>query len=135
LKVEYDINWKNAVTEFGDETYLEIDNRRRLEDFKIDTVTRKLPYWFEFKNHVVFETELSLPQEKKPADLPAALAINRPEYSFTGSYVVNGSTLKYRCEIMLKNSQIKPEQFSQWNNDIAQLEEFYNQQIVLKKIK
>ncbi len=135
LKVEYDIDWKNVVTEFGDETYLEIDNRRRLENFNIDTATRKLPYWFDFKNHVVFETELALPQGKKPGELPAPLTINRPEYSFTGSYIVNGSTLKYRCEIILKNSEIKPEHFTQWNTDIDQLEEFYNQQIVLKKTK
>jgi hypothetical protein len=78
---------------------------------------------------------LLLPQEKKPGDLPAPLAISRPEYSFSGSYVVSGSTLKYRCEIILKDSEIKPAQFLQWNNDIDQLEEFYNQQIVLKKTK
>lgn len=135
VKVDYSVNWKNAVTEFGDETYLEIDNRRRLESFKIDTAERKLPYWFSFKNHVVFETELNLPADKKPSELPSALSVNRPGYVFSANYALNGSTLTYRCEIQFKDSQILPDQFAQWNRDIDQLEGFYNQQIVLKKIK
>jgi len=135
VNVEYDINWKNVLSEFGQESYLEIDNRRSLENFKIDTATRKLPYWFSFKNHLVFETELLLPEGKKPIDLPVALAVNRPGYSFSGSYAVNGSKLNYRCEIILHQSEIKPVQFPQWNRDIEQLKNFYNQQIVLTKTK
>jgi hypothetical protein len=135
VKVEYEVDWKNAVTEFDQETYIEIDNRRSLENLKIDTATRKLPYWFDFKNHIVFETEVLIPEGKKTGNLPGMLAINRPEYSFSGNYSVNGTTLKYRCEIILKQSEIKPEQFSRWNNDIDQLKDFYNQQIVLTKNK
>lgn len=135
VNVEYDIAWKNVLSEFGQETYLEIDNRRSLENFKIDTATRKLPYWFYFKNHLLFETELLLPEGKKPGELPPALAVNRPAYSFSGSYAVKGSKLNYRCEIVLHQTEIKPEQFPQWNNDIEQLKNFYNQQIVLTKTK
>jgi hypothetical protein len=135
LKVDYDINWKNVVTEFGDEIYLEIDNRRRLENYKIDTATRKLPYWLDFKNHLVLETELILSNEINLTDLPAKLSIIRPGYTFTGNYLLNGNKLLYRCEIILSESQIKPDQFLQWNTDINRLKEFYNQQIVLKKIK
>ncbi len=135
VKVDYNVNWKNAVTEFGDETYLEIDNRRRMESFRIDTGTRKLPYWFDFKNHVVFETELILPQQTKPSELPSPVSITRQGYSFSGNYAVTDSKLTYRCEIIIKEAQIRPEQFSQWNKDVTQLENFYNQQIVLKKTK
>jgi hypothetical protein len=135
VNLEYDITWKNVLSEFGQESYLEIDNRRSLENFKIDTATRKLPYWFYFKNHLVFETELQLPDGKKPGELPAVLAVNRPGYSFSGSYALNGSKLNYRCEIILNQSEIKTEQFPQWNKDIEQLKNFYNQQIVLTKTK
>lgn len=135
VNIEYDVTWKNVLSEFGQETYLEIDNRRSLENFKIDTATRKLPYWFFFKNHLVFETELLLPEGKKPGDLPAAVTVNRAGYSFSGSYAVKGTKLNYRCEIILHQSEIRPEQFSQWNKDIEQLKNFYNQQIVLTKTK
>ena len=135
VNIEYDIDWKNVVTEFDQETYIEIDNRRSLENLKFDLSTRKLPYWFDFKNHLVFETELSIPPGKKPGALPPMLSVKRPEYSFTGSYALNGSTLRYRCEIVLEQSEIRPEKFSQWNEDVDQLKNFYNQQIVLTKTK
>jgi hypothetical protein len=135
VNVEYDVTWKNVLSQFGQDTYLEIDNRRNLENFKIDTADRKLPYWFYFKNHLVFETEVLLPAGEKPGDLPAALAVDRAGYSFSGSYAVKGSKLNYRCEIVLHQAEIKPEQFGQWNKDIEQLKNFYNQQIVLTKTK
>lgn len=135
VNVEYDISWKDAVSEFGDESYLELDNRRSLENFRFDTTKRTLPYWFYFKNHLVFETDIRLPAGKKINELPAALAILQPGYHFKGEYKLNGPTLSYRCEIVLNQSEIRPEQFSQWNRDIDQLRNFYNQQIVLTKVK
>jgi hypothetical protein len=133
--LEYDVNWKNALSQFGKESYLELDNRRKLEDLKIDTSNRKLPFWLYFKSNLVFETELNLPDAEKVSNLPEALAINRPGYSFTGSYLVKGSKLNYRIEIVLTQTEIKPEEFGQWNRDINKLKDFYNQQIVLTKTK
>lgn len=133
--VEYAISWKDAVSEFGDESYIEPDNRRSLENFRFDTTKRTLPYWFYFKNHLVFETDIKLPAGKKVKELPAAFAVNQPGYHFKGDYKINGPTLTYRCEIVLNQSEIRPEQFSQWNRDIDQLRNFYNQQIVLTKAK
>lgn len=131
--LEYNVNWKNALSQFGKESYLGLDNRRNLEELKIDTSTRKLPFWLYFKNHLVFETELNLPETEKLNNIPEGFGINRPGYSFTGSYTVKGSKLNYRIEIILKQSEIKPEEFAQWNKDINQLKDFYNQQIVLTK--
>ena len=134
VSLEYDVNWKNVLSQFGKDTYLELDNRRNLEDLKIDS-TRKLPFWFYFKNHLVFETEVNLPESEKVSNLPQGLAINRTGYSFTGSYSVKGSKLNHRLEIVLQQPEIKPEEFGQWNKDINQLKDFYNQQIVLTKTK
>lgn len=131
LKVEYDIVWKDAVTEFGAESYLEIDNRRSLESFKLDTAKRKLAYWFDFKNHLILDTEINLPANKTASELPAPFKVQREGYSFSGSYTVSAQKLNYRCEIILQQSEIRPEQFQQWNADIDQLKNFYNHQIVL----
>ncbi|RYY61414.1 MAG: transglutaminase domain-containing protein [Chitinophagaceae bacterium] len=133
--VEYDVNWKDVVTEFGEESYLEVDNRRSLENFRFDTTKRTLPYWFYFKDHLVFETDIKLPAGKKINELPGNLNIKQPGYFFKGEYKLNGPTLSYRCEIVLNQSEIRPEHFSQWNRDIDQLRNFYNQQIVLTKVK
>ena len=83
----------------------------------------------------MFETELTVPETDKPSNLPEALTINRPGYSFTGNYSLKSSKLNYRIEIILQQTEIKPEEFGQWNSDITKLKDFYNQQIVLTKTK
>jgi hypothetical protein len=131
LKVEYDVLWKDVLTAFDKDTYLDADNRRNLENFKIDTAKRKLPYWFSFKNNLVFETEIAIPAGKSVSTLPEKLSIKQPGYSFSASYNNIAGKVLYKNEIILNNSELKPENFSQWNKDIEQLTNFYNQQIVL----
>jgi hypothetical protein len=131
LKVEYDVVWKDGLTTFDKESYLDADNRRNLDNFKFNIEKRKLPYWFNFKNNLVFETEIQLPAGKTVTTMPEKLAVNQPGYSFTASYNNIAGKLIYKNEIILNQSQITPETFVQWNKDIEQLTAFYNQQIVL----
>jgi len=131
LKVEYDIVWKGALTTFDKETYLDIDNRRNFDGFKIDATKRKLPYWLNYKNHAVIETELALPADKAISALPEKLTVKRPGYSFTAGYTQSGNKLLYSCETVINDTEIKTENFAQWNEDIEKLNNFYNQQITL----
>lgn len=135
LEVEYDVLWKEVLTVFDKDTYLDIDNRRNFENFKIDTGKRKLPYWFDFKNNLVFETEIQLPAGKSVTTLPEKLSIKQAGYSFNASYIQEAGKLIYNREIILNDAELKPEDFPQWNKDIAQLSDFYNQQIVLTQTK
>ena len=129
LKVEYDVLWKDVLSVFDKETYLDADNRRTLENFKIDTAKRKLPYWFQFKKNLVFETEIEIPAGRS-VTTPEKLSIKRPGYSFLASYLNSAGKLLYRNEIVMNDVELKPENFIQWNKDIEQLSNFYNQQIV-----
>lgn len=130
LKVEYDVLWKDALTVFDKETYLDADNRRNLESFKIDIDKRKQPYWLDFKNNLIFETEIQIPVGKVITSLPEKLSIKQPGYSFTASYNIVSEKLFYKNEIILNDTEIKTQNFIQWNKDIEQLLNFYNQQIV-----
>lgn len=131
LRVEYDVVWKDVLTVFGKETYVETNNRRSLDRFKVDTSKRKLPYWFDFKNHLVFETEINLPADKDATTLPGKLEIKQSGYSFKGSYTKLPGKIIYRNEIIINEPEIKPENFLQWNKDIDNLVNFYNEQIIL----
>lgn len=131
LKVEYDVLWKGIISVFEKESYLDIDNRRNFENFKIDTSKRKLPYWFHFKNDLVFETEILLPEGKVVTTLPEKLSIKQAGYTFNASYKNENNKMIYKNEIILNDTELQPENFSQWNKDIDQLTNFYNQQIVL----
>ena len=133
LKIEYDLFFKDAVTAFDKDLYLELDNRKDLGHLKFDTEKRKLPFEFHFKNHMVFETELQLPAGAKIAALPAAINIDRPGYSMTGQYIIDKNKLTYRREIMVKKTRLTKDLFEGWNNDVTRLNEFYNNQLTITK--
>jgi len=133
LKVEYDLLWKDALSTFDKESYLEIDNRRHLEGLKIDTSKRRLPYWLPFKNDLISETEIQIPEGMVVNTIPEKLAIKQPAYSFNASYINVAGKIIYRSELILNQPEINPEGFLQWNKDIESLTGFYNQQIVFTK--
>lgn len=132
LKIEYDVVWKDVLSTFDDETYLELDNRKLLDGFIIDTAKRKLPYLFHFKQNNVLEIELQIPPGKTPIELPAPLQIVQPDYKFLASYKFNAGKLIYHTEVHLLNAEVKAAAFSQWNKDITQLSDYYNQQVILQ---
>ena len=135
LKVEYDVLWKDALSTFDKESYLETDNRRHLEELKIDTSKRKLAYWHPFKNDLISETEIQVPDGMTVSTIPEKLAIKQPGYSFNASYSNAAGKIIYKNELILNQSEINPSGFSQWNKDLEQLTGFYNQQIVFTKKK
>ncbi len=131
LKVEYDVLWKNVLTVFDKEIYLNADNRHNLENYTIDIEKRKLPYWLPFKNNLLLETEIQLPEGKTISNLPERLDIKQAGYAFRASYNKEPGKIVYKNEIILNQTEINPDHFEQWNKDIKQLSNFYNQQIVL----
>jgi hypothetical protein len=94
-----------------------------------------LPYWFPFKNNLVFETEISVPPGEMISTLPDKLMIRQGGYSFIASYSFNAGKILYKNEIIVDETELKPEDFPQWNKDIQHLTDFYNEQIVLTKTK
>ena len=80
---------------------------------------------------MVFETEIQFPAGKTTITLPEKLSIKQPGYSFNASFNNVAGKVLYKNEIILNHAEIKPENFSQWNKDIEQLTNFYNQQLVL----
>ena len=123
--------WKNVLTSFDKESYLDIDNRRSLDNFQLDADRRKLAYLFDFKDNIIFETELELPANKTINSVPAAVNIKKSGYHFLANYSVSGNKLVYRNEITLLTTEIKPTDFSDWNKDVEQLTNFYKQQVVI----
>ncbi|HET6996784.1 MAG TPA: transglutaminase domain-containing protein [Chitinophagaceae bacterium] len=133
LKIEYNLLFKDAVTSFGKENYIDIDDRRDFTLLKFDTSKRKLPYLFPFKENRVLEVEIQLPKDAKAGQLPSAFKIDQPDYSMNGSYIAEPSKIVYRREITLKKTWMPKQDFIKWNNDIDKLNEFYNNQLVITK--
>lgn len=131
LKVEYDLLFKDAVSAFDKELYLDVDNRKDYAGLKFDLEKRKLPFVFPFKNHVVFETEIGLPAGAKAEALPAALKIDQPGYTIIGQWKREQQKISYRREIQLKKTVLQQPDFKAWNDAIGQLNEFYNTQLTI----
>jgi hypothetical protein len=134
LSVQYDLEYDNAVTEFGSEKYLDMDLGKEFANLKIDT-SRKQDYWMPFKFHISNTTEMILPEGFVPEQLPSRLIIKNDSWMFDLEYSLTGNKLTYKKEIKIFNTLIKVRQFAQWNNDIAKLTNFYNEQITLKNQK
>jgi len=98
----------------------------------IDTA-RKQDYLMPYKYHISNSTELQLPDGFTVAELPKPLEIKNSTYSFNIRYELAGNKLLYRKEMLILNPLLKVSQFSTWNADISKLNNFYNEQITLKK--
>lgn len=132
LSIKYDLQYANAVTEFGDEKYIDVDIKKEFAGLNIDTA-RKQDYLMPYKFHINNTTELQLPEGFTVAELPKPLEIKNSTYSFDLRYELNGNKLLYKKELLILNPLIKVNQFSTWNADNAKLNNFYNEQITLKK--
>jgi len=133
LKIEYDLVYKDAVSSFGKESYIDIDDRKDLARMKFDTAKRKLPFMFPYKGDMIYEVELQIPADSKPSVLPASLKIEQADYSMNGTYLADKSKITYKREIMIKKALVPKQNFLKWNADIDKLNEFYNNQLSITK--
>lgn len=133
LKLEYRLDHADAVASFGDEYYLELDYRKDLENATIDIEKRKHDILFPYKQNLIYETELTIPEGYTVTQMPKALHINEPAYSFKIDYKKEGQKILYRKEITIRETRLKKASFGQWNTDIQQLKKNYNEQITLVK--
>ena len=133
LKIEYDLVYKDAVSSFGKESYIDIDDRKDLARMKFDTAKRKLPFMFPYKGDMIYEVELQIPADSKPSVLPASLKIEQADYSMNGTYLTDKSKITYKREIMIKKALVPKQNFLKWNADIDKLNEFYNNQLSITK--
>ncbi|HVU55299.1 MAG TPA: transglutaminase-like domain-containing protein [Puia sp.] len=133
LSFQYKLVYNNAATVFDNDIYLDPDFRKEFGEADIDTTSRRKDYLFDCKGDWITETNIALPAGYKVQDMPTGLDVQRKGYSFSISYKLEGSTLKYRKAIFIKDVHLPRSGFAQWNTDIAQLKKSYLQQITLTR--
>ncbi|PSL48964.1 transglutaminase superfamily protein [Chitinophaga niastensis] len=133
VDIQYELQYQDAVTGFGDELYTELDFRKELSGFIIDTAKREHDMLFSYKHHVINETTLEVPAGYKVGALPEDLKIDRPDYAFNITYKLNSGKIAYHKELIIKNAWLAKAGFCQWNTDIQALDKAYLQQITLSK--
>jgi hypothetical protein len=131
ITAKYNISFRNAVSNFGKEYYVDLDFRKELGSFTFDTADRTHDYWFDYKMNVQRETELLLPEGFTVTGLPANVEIRNADYEFTVNYIKQKDKLIYKKSLIIKNPRLSKNKFAQWNKDIEKLNQAYNEQIVL----
>ncbi len=125
----------NAVSSFGDDLYIDLDNHKEFKDFSFDLKKRESDYWFDFKEYVQVEMQLTIPAGYEVTALPSSLSVINEDYEFVAGMKSENGLIIYKKHIILKNTILQRSKMEQWNSDIEKLELFYNEQIVLSKIK
>ena len=132
LVISYDFKANNQVTKAGNEMYIVIDWEKEFSNFEFDK-DRKNDYEFNNKYFITTQKELTVPEGYKIDYLPAAFKKTTPDYSFEGSYVNKGKTILYTKTIVINKPILRKSEFAAWNQFIADINKFYNDQVVLKK--
>jgi hypothetical protein len=132
LQITYDFKASNQVTRSGNEMYLVLDWNKEFSDLELDK-DRKNDYEFDHKYFVTTQAELIIPDGYKVDYLPSSLKKLSGDYSFEGSYQNKGKSIVYSKTIIINKAIVRKSEFSDWNNFVREINNFYNDQVVLKK--
>jgi hypothetical protein len=134
LTASYTVDRKNGVSVFSKDYYIDLDNRKEYAQSAIKIEERKHDYWFPNKENINIEMELELPANYKATSVPPDLNIVKPGYEFHLSYVSLPGKLTYKKSLKIKNTILPKAKFAQWNQDIEQLNKYYNENVIIKSI-
>ncbi|MGZ5286667.1 MAG: hypothetical protein ACXWB9_05765, partial [Flavisolibacter sp.] len=132
LKLDFEFKVANQVTRAGNEVYVIMDWDKDFSGYEIPG-ERKNDYEFNQKYYYSTHTELAIPAGHKVDYLPAPFKKSTADFSFEGSYSNNGKSIIYKKTIVVNKPILKKSGFSEWNAFIADINKFYNDQVVLVK--
>ena len=132
LQLKYNFKANNQVTKTGNELYVVMDWEKEFKGMEMQS-DRKNDYEFNQKYYLNLQTELTIPEGYKVDYLPTAFKKSTPAWSFEGAYVNKGKTIVYNKTIIINKPILKKADFAGWNSFIAEINKFYNDQVVLTK--
>lgn len=132
IKLEYDATFKNKVSYFDDDIYVNLDYRREYSN--LDFKERKSDYEFDYKEDYESIITLEIPDGYKVTRLPQAYVADNGNYLIKTSYEHKGKTVVYKKEFVFKTGAIKTNEFKAWGESLNNLKKNYNEQITLTKI-
>ena len=127
----YTLENNSGIQQLDKELYIGMSLIHDFSSQLIDLEKRKNDILFPYRYRMVREVVLVIPEGFSLTHTPENLLIDKEGYLFMTSYTVQGNTLTYRSEVMLKDPLLKKATFKQWNDDINLLKKNYAEQIIL----
>lgn len=122
--IEGESNLSNNVSIIEGDYYVNIDFfPKTLQSYLPD---EKRTRGYDLNWVTAFEDELSLtiPANKKFADIPEKLEVSNDNYSFTGEYVVTGNKIILKKKLLIKKSTIAKKDFPAWAKFLESIKGF-----------
>ena len=131
VTLSHDITVKNAVSTFDDSIYIDIDLDEELGSYEFKE--RDVDYIFNSKKYLESTTTLEIPSGYKVSQLPKDIKISSKNYDMSVSFKTETNKLIYKKLFKIKNAKIETNDFEEWNTFIGQLNNTYQEQIILTK--
>ncbi len=130
LSIDVTNNSRHLINKYEKDLYVQMDLRNELTEIRISD-KRKVPFAFENRRHVESIINLTVPEGYKVSYLPKPLSIINEGYSFQLEYENQENRIYYKKSIDINELIIKPEAFDAWNDAVKQLDNYYNDPIIL----
>ncbi|BAO77183.1 transglutaminase-like domain-containing protein [Winogradskyella sp. PG-2] len=131
VTLSYDITVKNAVSTFDDSIYIDLDRDEELGSYEFKE--RDVDYIFSSKKYLESTTTLEIPSGYKVSQLPKDIQISSKNYDMSVSFKTETNKLIYKKLFKIKNAKIETNDFEEWNTFISQLNNTYQEQIIITK--
>jgi hypothetical protein len=131
LDLECDLVFAGAVSSFNNEYYIDIDPSKNFKNWTIKD-SRQSDIDFGERIYKRTSVELQIPKGFTVTHLPEQIEIAEPEFSFNIQYKLSGDNIIYTKELKIPEGIINKSAFPRWNKAVKELEQAYENQIILK---
>ncbi len=131
IELSHDISIKNAVSEFDGTIYIDLDLDKEFNGFDFDK--RKTDYVFSTKKDIESITKLQIPTGYAISSLPESISASSENYDMSVNFEKKDNSIIYTKKFIIKNAEIKTEDFKEWNEFVKKLDALYTEQITLTK--
>lgn len=129
LNLDYEVEFNNMVSSFGNEIYIDLDNEKEFSNLKLKE--RKYAYRLPYKMDVTSVVEFEVPQGYKISKLPKPVDESTQNFRVHAEYSLKGNLLQYKKHFVFQNSLIDKNDFEVWSRLSKSLNDLYNHQIIL----
>lgn len=134
LTLEYTLAMNDQLNSFGEETYVTLDYKKELANYQVPS-DRKHPLNFAYKMNHQFNGTLPVPSHMEIIHLPDPVAIASEHFEFTLKYELENNAIRYQRELKVLDTYLPVEKFSEWNAALDLVQEFYDDQLILRTSK
>lgn len=133
LTIEGALKVKNQMFHFENEYYLNLNLSTDNNYQEIDS-TRNVDFIFGRKYERKSITFFEIPAGFENLYLPADVFVDNDDFLFDFSYKLENKKIILTKRVIIKTWKLGTQKFDTWNNYIKKLDNFYKDQVVLKKV-